>query len=67
MKWRGRPGGVVVKFVHSAPAAQGSQVWIPDLDLAPLVKPCYGSILHKNRGRLAQTLAQHQSSSSKKE
>ena len=32
-----------------------------------LIKPCYGSVPHtKNRGRLAQMLAQRQSSSSKK-
>ena len=30
---RGWPGGVVVKFVCSALAAQGLQVWIPGMDL----------------------------------
>ena len=43
----GRPGGVVVKFLHSALAAWGLQVQIPGVDLAPLVKPCCGSITHK--------------------
>ena len=30
---RGQPGGIVVKFVCSASAAQGSQVQIPGMDL----------------------------------
>ena len=30
---RGQPGGVVVKFVHSASAAWGLQVQILDVDL----------------------------------
>ena len=34
-----QPGGVVVKFMCSTSAAQGSQVQIPGTDLAPLVKP----------------------------
>ena len=29
----GQPGGVVVKFVHSALAAQGSQAQTPGMDL----------------------------------
>ena len=41
------PGGVVVKFAWSAPAAGGSQVWILGTDQARLVKPCCGSIPHK--------------------
>ena len=36
----------MVKFVHSTSVAQGSQVWIPGTDLAPLVKPCCGRIPH---------------------
>ena len=40
----GEPCGVVVKFMHSASAAQGLGVWIPGMDLAPLVKPCCGGI-----------------------
>ena len=44
---RGRPGGIVVEFVHSASAAWGSQVWIPGADLALLIKPCCGSVSHK--------------------
>ena len=30
---QGQPGGVVVKFVSSALAAQGLLVWIPGVDL----------------------------------
>ena len=31
--WRGQPSGIVVKFMHSASAAQGSwvQIWGTDL------------------------------------
>ena len=29
----GWPSGIVVKFAHSASAAQGSWVWIPSADL----------------------------------
>ena len=61
-----QPGSVVVKFVCSASAAQGSQVWILGTDLVPLIKPCCGGIHIQNRGRLAQMLALRQSSSSKK-
>ena len=43
----GRPGGIVVTFMHSALAARGSQVRILGMDLALLVKPCGGSIPHK--------------------
>ena len=39
---RGPAGGALVKFAHSASAAQGLPVWIPGTDLAPLVKPCCG-------------------------
>ena len=38
----GWPGGAAVKFTHSALAAQGSPVRIPDVDTAPLGKPCCG-------------------------
>ena len=31
--FRGQPGGVVVKFMHSASAAQGLLVKIPGMDL----------------------------------
>ena len=44
---RGRPGGAVVKFMGSASAAWGSQFPILGADLAPLIKPCCGSIPHK--------------------
>ena len=30
---RGQPSGIVVKFVHSASAAQGSPVWILGMNL----------------------------------
>ena len=34
IRWqRGRPGGVVVKFMHSSSAAQGLQTWILGADL----------------------------------
>ena len=32
----------MVKFTCSISAAQGSRVWIPGTDLAPLIKPCCG-------------------------
>ena len=35
---RGRPGGTAVKFSRSVSAAQGSQVQIPGMDMAPLGK-----------------------------
>ena len=59
---RDQSSGIAVKFMHSASAARGSSVRIPGVDLAPLVKP----VSHINRGRLAQTSAQRQSSLSKK-
>ena len=37
---RGPPGAAVVKFAHSALAAQGSLVQIPGADMAWLCKPC---------------------------
>ena len=40
---KGQPGGVVVKFTCHTSVAQGSQVPIPGMDLAPL-KPSCGSI-----------------------
>ena len=43
----GRPSGVAVKFTHSTSVAWGLQVQIPGMDLAPLVKLCYGGIPHK--------------------
>ena len=39
--------GVVVKFVHSALAAQGLQIWIPGMDLALRVKLHCCGIPHK--------------------
>ena len=44
---RGRPGAIVVEFVCSASVAGASRVWIPGTDLAPLLKPDCGNILHK--------------------
>ena len=41
---RGRPGGTVVEFVHSALATWALRVHIPGVDLAPLDKPCCGGI-----------------------
>ena len=38
------PGGKVVKFMHSAWVAPGSQVWILGTDLVPLVKPHCGGM-----------------------
>ena len=40
----------MVKFVRSASVAWGLQVQILGEDLAPLVKPCCGSIPHKTEG-----------------
>ena len=59
----GQPGGAVVKFACSASAAWGSQVQILKVDLALLVKPCYGGIPHKIEEDWQQMLAQGQSSS----
>ena len=39
-----QPSGIVIEFAHSTLAAWGSQIWILDADLAPLMKPCCGSI-----------------------
>ena len=38
----GRPNGAVVMFACSNSAAQGSLVWIPGADMAPLGKPRCG-------------------------
>ena len=45
----GHPGGMVVKFTCSILAAQDSQVRILATDLAPLIKPCCGSIPRKTK------------------
>ena len=39
--------GIVVKFMCSALAALGLQVWILGMDLALFVKPCHGGIPRK--------------------
>ena len=36
----GGPRSRMVKFKHSAAAAQGFAGWIPGADMAPLGKPC---------------------------
>ena len=58
-----RPGGIVVKFENFASVAQGSQVQIPGMDLAPLIKPCCDGIPHKieedwRRCQLSDNLSQ---------
>ena len=63
----GQPGGIAVKFTHSASTAQGSPVQIPARTYALLIKPhCGKHPTYKSRGRLAQMLAQGQSSSAKR-
>lgn len=42
----GQPGGLVVKFAHSALAAWASQVWIPGAGLRTARQACYGGISH---------------------
>ena len=64
---RGQPGGVVVKFTCSTLAAWGSQVQIPGMDLyTHSSNHAVVASYIQNRGILAQTLAQGQSSSSNK-
>ena len=58
----GWPGGIVVKFTHSALADQGLQVQILGADLAPLVKACCGGIPHKIAEDWQQMLAHGQAS-----
>ena len=65
---QGWPSGIVVKFMHPASAAQGFA------GSDPRCRPTHCSSSHalvashtQNRGRLAQTLAQGQSSSPKQE
>ena len=48
----GQPNGIVVKFAHSASAAQGSQVWIPGVDLHDVCQPCCGSIPHTKQRKI---------------
>ena len=63
---RGRPGGVAVKFTHSTSAAQGSRVRIPGVPTHCSSSHAVVALHIQNGGRLAQMLAQGQSSSSKK-
>ena len=59
--------GLVAQWLSSCTplAPQGSQAQILGIDIAQLIKPRCGTIPHK-RGRLAQMLAQWQSSLQKK-
>ena len=43
----GWSGGIVVKVMHFASVAQGLQVQILGVDLAPFIKPSCGGIPHK--------------------
>ena len=53
--WGSQTGGVVVKFVCSASAAQGSWVWIPGMDLHTAHQTHAVAASHiQNGGRLAQ-------------
>ena len=61
----GQPCGIVVKFACSTSAARVLQVQIPGTDLQTR-HPCHRTVAAshiQNRGRLAQMLAQRQSSS----
>ena len=65
---RGWPGGIVVKLVHSASAAQASWVRIPGTDPMPCSSSHAEAASHiQNRGRLAQMLAQQQLPQAKRE
>ena len=61
----GWPGGLVVNFTCSALVAQGSQVWISGTDLHHSSSHAVAVSHIRNRGILAQMLAQGQSSSPK--
>ena len=62
------PCDVVVKFTHSALVAWGFQVWIPGTDLHTTCESyAVAASYIQNRERLAQVLAQGQSSSQEKE
>ena len=37
----------MVKYMHFTLAAWSLQVWIPSVDLPPLIRPCCGRIPHK--------------------
>ena len=63
----GRPSGVVVRFVHSASVAPGLWVWPLGVNLHTAHQAMlWQHPTHRNRGRLAQMLAQGQSSLPKK-
>ena len=63
--WWGWLGDIVVKFTCSASVAQGLRVWIPGVDLLTHCSSIHAVVAShiQNRGRLAQTLVQGQSSS----
>ena len=62
----GGPRGTAVKCAHSALAARGSPVWIPDVDMALIGKPCCGRHPTYKVEEWAWMLAQGQSSSAKR-
>ena len=63
----GWPSGIVVKFACSASVAWGSQVQISGMDLHTTRHHAVAASHIQNRGRLAQMLAQGQSSISLKQ
>ena len=66
-KRQGRPGAVAVKFARSASVARGSWVQILGMDLRDIYQAILWQHPTYNRGRLAQMLAQGQSSSQKQQ
>ena len=62
----GRPSDVMVKFVRSASAAQGSQVRIPGTELHHSSSHAVQASCIQNRGILVQMLAQGHYSLSKR-
>ena len=63
----GQPSGVVVKFACCTLAAQGLWIWIVGVDLRRSSSHTVVASHIQNIGRLAQMLAQGQSSSPKKQ
>ena len=58
MMFRGWLSGLVLKFMYSALAAQGSQLWIQAWIYTLLIKPHFrGFPYTKHTGRLARILA----------
>ena len=52
-----QPGGIVVKFAHSAAVACGLQVQVLDVDLS-LINPCCGDVPHTKQRKTGKVLAQ---------